>query len=63
MLFRKTSLGFKALMYKIIKKKFEQAVRHREIESEKETIDVIREFEHDLKIAIKKHENKTQGSK
>lgn len=37
--------------------KFTDAIRFRERQSENETIDILREFEHDKKICFRMHEN------
>lgn len=36
--------------------KFQQAVKQRELESESETIKILRDFEHDMKIVFRKFE-------
>jgi hypothetical protein len=36
--------------------KFEQAFKEREVESEKETIEILRVFEHEKKLAFRKFE-------
>lgn len=38
-------------------KKFEMAVKHREAQNEKETIETLRKFEHEKKLSFRKHEN------